>query len=102
MSRPMRGAGRDLPIVQLGLSHEADVVLARQRARLISELLGFGAVDQTRIATAISEIARNAIMHRGGCGSWWRTAAPDWRPARSATPNDAHPAAAWASNSPAA
>jgi signal transduction histidine kinase len=56
----------DVPIISLVLRHEADVVLARQRARLIAELLGFGPVDQTRIATAISEISRNAIQHGGG------------------------------------
>jgi signal transduction histidine kinase len=41
-------------------------VLVRQRARLIAELLGFSPVDQTRIATAVSEIARNAVQHGGG------------------------------------
>jgi signal transduction histidine kinase/CheY-like chemotaxis protein len=57
----------ELPIISLSLRNEADVVLVRQRARLISELLGFGTVDQTRNATAVSEIARNAIQH-GGVG----------------------------------
>jgi signal transduction histidine kinase len=60
------GAHPDLPIVNLALRNEADVVLVRQRARLISELLGFSPVDQTRIATAVSEIARNAVQHGGG------------------------------------
>jgi signal transduction histidine kinase/CheY-like chemotaxis protein len=46
---------------------ERDVVAARQRARQISGLLGFDVQDQTRIATAVSEIARNALMYaRGG------------------------------------
>jgi signal transduction histidine kinase len=56
----------DLPIISLALRNEVDVVLVRQRARLISELLGFSPVDQTRIATAVSEIARNALRHGGG------------------------------------
>ncbi|HEX6202518.1 MAG TPA: ATP-binding protein, partial [Thermoanaerobaculia bacterium] len=63
------GAGRgrrEWPIVGVALRHEADVVLVRQRARLIAELLGFGKVDQTRIATATSEVARNALEHGGG------------------------------------
>ena len=40
--------------------------LARQRARQIAALLGFDAQDQTRIATAVSEIARNAFRYAGG------------------------------------
>ena len=53
------------PIITIALRHDADIVLARQRARFIAELLGFGGVDQTRIATATSEVARNAIQHAG-------------------------------------
>ena len=51
----------------MSLAHETDVVLARQRARQISALLEFDTQDQTRIATAVSEIARNAFRYaRGG------------------------------------
>ena len=43
------------------------MVLARQRARSIARLLGFDVQDQTRLATATSEIARNAFQYaRGG------------------------------------
>ena len=45
---------------------EHDVVLARQRAGRSPRLLGFDAQDQTRIATAVSEIARNAFQYAGG------------------------------------
>jgi signal transduction histidine kinase/DNA-binding response OmpR family regulator len=49
------------------LHYEQDVVVARQRARQIAGLLGFDGQDQTRIATAVSEIARNAYRYaRGG------------------------------------
>ena len=49
------------------LQYEQDVVVARQRARQIAGLLGFDGQDQTRIATAVSEIARNAYRYaRGG------------------------------------
>jgi signal transduction histidine kinase len=54
------------PILTVALTAENDIVLARQRARQIAGLLGFDAQDQTRIATAISEIARNAITYGGG------------------------------------
>jgi signal transduction histidine kinase/CheY-like chemotaxis protein len=53
-------------ILSLAIRYERDVVLARQRARQIAELLGFDAQDQTRIATAVSEIARNAFAYAGG------------------------------------
>lgn len=43
-----------------------DVALARRHAREVAELIGFGAQDQTRIATAVSEIARNALQYAGG------------------------------------
>ena len=53
-------------IVTVMIEREADVVSVRQRARRIAELLGFGTQDQTRIATAVSEIARNAVSYAGG------------------------------------
>jgi signal transduction histidine kinase/CheY-like chemotaxis protein len=56
-----------LPIVTVAVASEHDVVSARQRARLVAERLGFDGQDQTRIATAVSEIARNAFRYaRGG------------------------------------
>jgi signal transduction histidine kinase/CheY-like chemotaxis protein len=55
-----------LAIAAVALRAESDVVLARQRARQIAGLLGFDAHDQTRIATAVSEIARNAHGYAGG------------------------------------
>jgi signal transduction histidine kinase/CheY-like chemotaxis protein len=44
---------------------EDDLVLARQRARQIAASLGFEQHDQTRVATALSEVARNALQHAG-------------------------------------
>src|SRR3954471_11275463 len=45
---------------------EEDVVEARRQARDIAAKLGFDANDQTRMATAVSEIARNAYHYAGG------------------------------------
>lgn len=45
---------------------EHDVVLARQQARQIAALLEFDLHVQTRIATAVSELARNAFQYAGG------------------------------------
>lgn len=55
-----------LPIATIEIRHEHDVVLARQRARQIGELLGLDRQDQVRLATAVSEIARNAYQYAGG------------------------------------
>ena len=54
------------PILSVSIRHEHDTVAARQRARQVAKLLGFDAQDQTRIATAVSEIARNACRYAGG------------------------------------
>jgi signal transduction histidine kinase len=53
-------------ITRVELRYEQDVVYARQRARQIADLLGFNRTDQTRISTAVSEIARNAYQYGGG------------------------------------
>jgi signal transduction histidine kinase/CheY-like chemotaxis protein len=55
-----------IPIVTTSVRVESDVVSARQRARQIAALLGFDVPQQTRIATAVSEIARNAFKYAGG------------------------------------
>lgn len=49
------------PLLTLEVLLEPDIILARQRARQIAALLGFPALDQTRIATATSEIARKVF-----------------------------------------
>ena len=55
-----------LAILALEIRYEHDVVLARQRARQVAQLLGFDAQDQTRLATAVSELARNAFEYANG------------------------------------
>jgi serine/threonine-protein kinase RsbT len=47
----------------LPISGEDDIVAARRQAREIAKALGFGAVDQSRIATAVSELARNVVRY---------------------------------------
>ena len=53
-------------LATIAIKEEEDVVFARQRARLVADLLGFERTDQTRIGTAVSEIARNAYQYGGG------------------------------------
>jgi signal transduction histidine kinase/CheY-like chemotaxis protein len=55
-----------MPLLTLEIRLEHDVVLARQRARQVAGLLGLEAQDQTRVATAVSEVARNAFQYAGG------------------------------------
>ena len=45
---------------------EEDIVAARQNARELAKGLGFGPVDQSRIATAVSELTRNVVRYATG------------------------------------
>ena len=51
--------------IKLILKKTSDIVVARQTGRKIATDLGFRSADQTRLATAISELARNAIQYAG-------------------------------------
>lgn len=44
---------------------DLDIVIARTLARDTAKALGFGAIDQARIATAVSELARNIFLYAG-------------------------------------
>jgi signal transduction histidine kinase/CheY-like chemotaxis protein len=55
-----------LPILTVRVQYEDDVVASRQRAKQVAEVLGFETQPQTRLATAVSEIARNAFAYAGG------------------------------------
>jgi serine/threonine-protein kinase RsbT len=54
-----------MPIAEahLPILVEDDIVASRQRAREMARQLGFGAVDQSRIATAVSELTRNVVRY---------------------------------------
>jgi serine/threonine-protein kinase RsbT len=45
---------------------EPDVVAVRRRVREASARLGFSLVDQTKVVTAASELARNTVIYGGG------------------------------------
>jgi len=45
---------------------DSDVVVVRQNVRSWALDMGFGLVDQTKIVTAASELARNALIYGGG------------------------------------
>jgi len=50
----------------LTIKAEIDVVAVRRRVRELAIKLGFTLVDQTKIVTAASELARNTMIHGGG------------------------------------
>jgi signal transduction histidine kinase len=58
--------GLNVPLLTVAIRGEPDTLIARQRARQISQFLGFSSGDAARITTALSEIARNAIEYGGG------------------------------------
>jgi serine/threonine-protein kinase RsbT len=51
--------------VRVAITGDADLVTARAEARAMAERLGFPRPDPTLIATAISEVARNIVVHVG-------------------------------------
>lgn len=52
---------------------EQDVVLARQFVRKLAVACGLRLVDQTKLVTAASELARNAVIYGGGGDMDWET-----------------------------
>jgi serine/threonine-protein kinase RsbT len=49
----------------VSINGEADIVAARQQCRRMAVDMGFTETDQTLIATAVSEIARNIVTYAG-------------------------------------
>jgi len=48
------------------VASEPDIVAIRRRVREVATGLGFSLVDQTKVVTAASELARNTLIHGGG------------------------------------
>ena len=51
---------------ELALGSQDDVVMVRQAVRTVAIEIGLSLVDQTKIVTAASELARNTVVHGGG------------------------------------
>jgi serine/threonine-protein kinase RsbT len=51
---------------ELPIQTPSDIVIARQAVRAAATGLGFSLVDQTKIVTAASELARNTLDYGGG------------------------------------
>ncbi|CAL9354283.1 anti-sigma regulatory factor [Streptomyces sp. NPDC057838] len=50
----------------LPIRSDMDLVWVRQHVRQAAARLGFGLVEQTKLVTAASELARNTLVHGGG------------------------------------
>lgn len=50
----------------LPIRTDMDLAWVRQHVRQAAAQLGFGLVDQTKLVTAASELARNTLVHGGG------------------------------------
>lgn len=50
----------------IGLQSDHDMVIVRQRVRAHAVEMHFSLVDQTKLVTAASELARNALEYGGG------------------------------------
>lgn len=53
------------PIIEVLLDTELDLVIAYKKAMQLAEISGLNFTDQTKFATAVSEISRNALVHVG-------------------------------------
>ena len=51
--------------VSVPINCEADIVQVRRRVRELGAALEFGKADQTRLATAVAELARNVVDYAG-------------------------------------
>lgn len=51
---------------EVPIREAADIVAVRQLVRARATTLGFSLIDQTKLVTAASELARNALVHGGG------------------------------------
>ena len=56
---------------ELPLRNQNDIVLGRQAVRRLAQEQGFSLVDQTKLVTAASELARNALIYGGGGELKW-------------------------------
>ena len=52
---------------RVSINSDLDIVVARAECRNLAQEMGFSTIDQARIATVISELARNVVLH-AHCG----------------------------------
>jgi serine/threonine-protein kinase RsbT len=75
----------------LPLISEQDIVIARQAVRKAAQELGLSIVDKTKIVTAASELARNALIYGSGGILEWEIVAENGRQGLRVTVSDKGP-----------
>jgi serine/threonine-protein kinase RsbT len=56
---------RMLPVTEVSVQSDEDIVAARQEGRRVTAELGFNSTESTHVVTAISELARNVFLYAG-------------------------------------
>lgn len=56
---------KGIKAVEISISSDEDVIHARQKIRSLAQEIGFSMLEQTRLITAVSELARNIVVHAG-------------------------------------
>lgn len=51
---------------QLNVQNDRDVIVCRNRVKEVAVKIGMGLVNQTKLITAVSELARNMLIYGGG------------------------------------
>jgi serine/threonine-protein kinase RsbT len=64
---------------RMRVQSDQDVVLVRQTVRRLTQDLAFSLVDQTKMVTAASELARNTVVYGGGGELQWEVLAAQGR-----------------------
>jgi serine/threonine-protein kinase RsbT len=76
---------------ELRLTSQDDVVAVRQAVRALAIQLGFTLVNQTKMVTAASELARNTVVHGGGGSARIETVSENGRTGLRLTVEDTGP-----------
>lgn len=61
----MPNPGQNNDSFEIMISNFEDIILARQKVKFLMEEMCFSLLAQTRIVTAVSELARNMVTHAG-------------------------------------
>lgn len=66
LAREAVSSADSIPETTLSLRGETDVILVLEKAKSMAQLMGLSISDRTRVGTALSELARNALRYAGG------------------------------------
>jgi serine/threonine-protein kinase RsbT len=63
---PQLELGQKVAIIPIKIEEESDIVAVRNIVKAAAGRLKFGLIDITKLITAVSELARNTLIHGGG------------------------------------